>query len=349
MSDNTWQQFLTQRGAHWDAHGVSHFGDNPHPNINTKKSCLIDLSNWSALTVSGKDARNFLQGQVTCDMAQVNTQHWLRGANCNIKGRAVFSFYCAQLLNNTNDANGDETFVLVLPTSIATTACEGLKKYAVFSKVSINVADNYQIIGLIINDKVGSLPTNITFNGNDTVSHQKNGCAIKFSDNRYLVLVKKDQAQLFWQQRADQSELQGYPAWTLANIRAGFADIESEISSEFIPQLLNFHLTNGISFKKGCYLGQEIVARMEYRGSLKRHMHRAQVQASNLPALNAMIYGNDNLQNVGNVVSAVQIDADSIELLVVITDSAFNENTAFLDQQKKHKLDFLPLPYAITK
>jgi hypothetical protein len=344
MNTNSWRQFLTQQGAHWDAWGVSHFDNNEYPSLDLEKPALVDLSSWSGLRVAGADTRKFLQGQVTCDMNVVDQQTWRRGCHCNIKGRAVFSFYCTQI-----DSESAEVFLLLLPQSTLEIALKDLKKYAVFSKVTIEPISELQSFGLI--GSADHIQTQLQLNTvpDQTVFYQDNARVLKLPGNRYLFLASHTIAEKLWRQYSQGCTLQGYPAWNLASIRAGAGEVEAQTSGELLPQLLNFHLTQGISFTKGCYLGQEVVARMEYRGKLKRHMRRAALVTKKSPQANDPVYGANSEQAIGNIISAVKIDSDSIECLLAVTDDAFDNDAAYLDQQKIHKLQFLALPYAITK
>ncbi len=344
MIDSSWRQFLTSQGAHWDNLGVQYFGEEIFPWLEQNQPLLADLSHWSVLQLQGIDARKFLQGQVTCDMANVTDKHWQRGATCNVKGRALFSFYCLQIAHPEGEA-----FLLLLPSSTVNLAHDQLKKYAVFSKVSIQICTNYNLIGLL--DHASVIANSFKFPANEkhTIQHSEPGPILQLTDGQFLCLIPTNLAQATWQVFSSNCTLAGYPAWTLACIRAGIAQVEEKTSAEFVPQLLNFHLTEGISFSKGCYLGQEVVARMAYRGTLKRHLRRALIHCEQVPMLNDAIYSNNSEQSIGNVVSAVKIDSDSIEVLAVVTDQAFDDDTAYLDLQKSHKLHFLSLPYAITK
>lgn len=349
MNEFSWQKFLTDQGAHWDSRGVSHFEDRLFPTLNANTPTLIDLSTWSGLRVTGLDALKFLQGQVTCDMNLVNQDIWQRGAHCNVKGRALFSFYCAQL-----DRESGNDFILLMPRPTVELAQQNLKKYAVFSKVTINALSDVQLIGLVdrgIDSSPSDIESVLNLQGDSktTVVHHELGVLLKLPGDRYLFAVHTDNAQSAWRQLSRHSQTAGYPAWDLAGIRAGMGEVEAQTSGEFLPQLLNFHLTQGISFSKGCYLGQEIVARMEYRGNLKRHLRRASAQRRELPKLNDPVFSDINEQSIGNVISAVQTSTDSIELLAAVTDQAYETNTAYLGSQKQYKLQFLPLPYAITK
>jgi len=342
----SWRSYLTAQGAHWDDLGVSHFGDQRYPDFEPERPNLVDLSHWACLEVSGPEARKFLQGQVTCDMNRVDIEHPSRGAQCNVKGRAVFSFYIVQ----RNAIGETDSFVLLMPRSMLELAHGTLAKFIVFSKAELSIPEQFQLLGLI-GPALAQLANQVFQTCPPPEQSSTNGATtlVRINEDRLLCLFPANQAESIWRQLASQCQPCGYPTWNLSSIRAGMGEVEALTSGEFIPQSLNFHLTNGISFTKGCYIGQEVVARMEYRGTLKRHLRRAKIHSNELPPAGATVFGATGQQSIGNVVTAAAIDADSIEILAVVTDQAFNQNDAFLGQQKIHKLQFLPLPYAITK
>ena len=344
MNQDSWRQFLTNRGAHWDGRGVSHFAKQMIPHLDNTQIVLTDLSIYSAIVVTGKGARQFLQGQVTCDMALVSSQQWQRGACCNIKGRALFSFHCVEWT-----ATSTESFLLILPTSTVEIALSHLKKYGVFARLQIERDNTIQLLGLIAEPALLSSQAGVDLNDNLINVVQTNCKLLSLAGSRHVCIVALTGVEACWTQLTAIAQPQGYSAWQLASIRAGVAEVEAETSGEFIPQLLNFHLTAGISFTKGCYLGQEVVARMAYKGTLKRHLRHAIVTTERQPSLNDPLFGDGNEQSIGNIVTAVKTDTDSFELLVVVTDADFDKDRVFLDRQKSRKLRFLSLPYAITK
>ena len=326
MTSSTWRQFLTQQGAVWDERGVAHFSSHPH--LEDSSPTLVDLSHWGVLWVKGPDTHKFLQGQLTCDLKQLESNTCLRGAHCNVKGRAIFTAYVF-------DGGLDETCVgLFMPTTMLTIAEASLAKFIVFSKAKLSIDDNVVCLGLI----------------HPTADHlDQLSTAIRLSPDKFLVCTQASSAQQLWTQLSAHCQLAGYPAWDLANIRAGLGDVEPPTSDEFIPQYLNFHLTGGISFKKGCYIGQEVVARLEYKGKLKRHLQRVGLQHSSAPQIGDQLSDGISDQSIGNIVACAQTGPDSFEILAVINDQAANDNQVFLKQEKNVQLQVLSLPYAITK
>ncbi len=135
--------------------------------------------------------------------------------------------------------------------------------------------------------------------------------------------------------------------WLLSAIRAGFGEVYPQTQSEWIPQMLNYQANaiNGVSFEKGCYTGQEIVARMQYLGKLKRHMYR--FSCPQRPTPGQELYSQAAKQSIGEVVMASQV-GDVIECLAAVTSAAVEANDVYLDADKTVNLDNLPLPYPLT-
>jgi folate-binding protein YgfZ len=118
-----------------------------------------------------------------------------------------------------------------------------------------------------------------------------------------------------------------------------------ETSDVFIPQMLNLQALEAISFKKGCYTGQEVVARMKYLGKLKRKMYRATIRGGELPIPGTACYLPGQEQSIGNVVKAVHADKESYELLLVITDAAAQANQLIFGHGDIQSIQYQPLPY----
>ncbi len=132
--------------------------------------------------------------------------------------------------------------------------------------------------------------------------------------------------------------------WELLDIRDGRGEVRPETREEFIPQMLNLQCLGGVSFKKGCYTGQEIVARMHYLGKLKRRMYRISAPGDTPPPPGASCQLPGETANVGHVVMAQRADATNIEILVVLTASATTVPEIEIDGQNM-SIEILPLPY----
>lgn len=343
MTD-TWTSFLETQGARYDTRGVPRF---TATGAETADTSLFALEHLGYLLVAGPEARKFLQGQVTCDMNLVSEDHSQPGAHCNTKGRMIFSFRAVQL---PPEAEGAEAFALVMDRGLLDTARQALGKYIVFSKAELSTGGDFRFIGLAGTQSpalASELLPRLPIASHDVVATDSALC-LRISGDRLLCLIKPEAAEQLWQSWAPHCHLAGYEAWDLAEIRDGLGDVLPGTEEMFIPQMLNMQITGGVSFKKGCYVGQEVVARMQYLGKLKRHMRHASVTAPEAPQAGSPLYSSESEQSVGNVVLSAPAHDGAYELLAVTTDSAFDSDALYLDAQRSEKLQLLSLPYAIT-
>lgn len=214
---------------------------------------VVHLDNFGFLSIAGKDAVKFMQGYSTCDLADIGPGNSGIGAVCNLQGRMVASFRVA-----TTEAG----LLLRMDRALVPAVEEFLKKYIVFSKAEmLDVSGDVHCFGVFGEiDGVGSEPrTRLTGDVSEIV---------RVAPGRFEV----------WTRRADyEPEGAGTATadeWWQAEIADGMAWVSAATKEEFMPQMLAYHEIGGVDFDKGCYLGQEIVARMQYRGAVNRKLHR---------------------------------------------------------------------------
>jgi folate-binding protein YgfZ len=201
----------------------------------------------SHIKISGPDARNFLQGQLSCDMNEVNPQQSRLAAHCNPKGRMVSLGRVYQY---------KEDIYFAVPRSIAASALAHLKHYALFSKVSFSEAE-LNSIGIMDNLAQSTLEPHI--NENLLVIEHANRLEIIGPSDALDELVQKLNLTLSTDQHL----------WEIADIEDGIAFLCPETVARFLPHDINLPQLNGVSFNKGCYIGQEIIARMQFLGKMK--------------------------------------------------------------------------------
>jgi folate-binding protein YgfZ len=301
-------------------------------------TAVVPLSPYGLLAVEGVDAEKFLQGQITCSSAEVSTTLSSPGAYCTAKGRIVTSF---QLLRVDT-----YRFLLRMRRDLLDSAAQTLSKYIVFSKAKLSRADELVGIGLngpnaaaLVREFFDTVPVgiNATISAAGGFALQRDEAGIWFE-----CWLPQPAAQELWQRGVTQGRAAGTAYWHWLNIRAGLAEVSAASADTYIPQMLNYHLTGAVNFKKGCYTGQEIVARAYYRGQVKRHLIRAALSGP-APAVGAAI--NDaNGRAVGSVVNSVATGADSAELLGVCGGDADQDQNLQIDGVT---LQPLTLPYAI--
>lgn len=305
-----WQQFLTEHGAMLNADIVQHFG-NPTAELRATAddNVMAELSQYGALRVSGEDAQSFLQNLFSNDIRAVSaTQAQLSSFN-SAKGRMLASLLVYQ--------DGAE-YVLQLPRSLSDMLRKKLSMYVLRSKVKItDVSDELVTIGVSgkdVADKLatifGALPTEpLGVVSNETAQ------LIRWSDTRFQLMIPSEHAPALWQ--GVNLTPVGSGCWDWLTIQAGIPVILPATQEQFVAQMVNFEQLGGVNFKKGCYPGQEIVARMQYLGKLKRRMYRGHL--TSLAQVGDELFSADMAgQASGMVVNVAPAPDGGYDLLAVL-------------------------------
>jgi hypothetical protein len=167
-----------------------------------------------------------------------------------------------------------------------------------------------------------------------------------FETPRYQWIASTAMALEAWPALTSILQASGAAAWDLAEIESGVPHIGTGTQERFVPQMINFELIGGVNFKKGCYPGQEIVARSQYLGKLKRRMLRASVASTDIAPGMEVFSNSDPGQPCGMVVNAARVDADEADCLVELKLAA-TESDVHLGSANGPTLSFKPLPYAL--
>jgi tRNA-modifying protein YgfZ len=243
--------------------------------------------------------------------------------------------------------------MLRMHASVVEITVQTLKKYGVFSKVQIASEPGW--LALALDGPGGKNLLEASPSGHNAVYADDDRLVIQTDNDgsRHEIWVKADSATSAWS-ALSRATTASASLWRLRNIREGIGHVEANSTDMFIPQMLNFQITGYVHFKKGCYTGQEIVARMQYLGKLKRHMYRFVANATEAPIAGDELAIEGQSQSIGNVVSVVAIvgaiaaDAGQFEVLAVTTGEASDNPTLHLRKQAHSSLRRLELPYAIT-
>lgn len=326
-----WTEFLQRQGARMAADGtVASFGETPgdYPRL-AAANLLFALDDRGLVSLEGPDTDKLLQGQLTCDMAAITADQPGSGALCTPKGR--------MLANVTLYRAGEQTR-LVSHRALAQSLLDTLKKYAVFYKTRLADASGAVRVLGIAGPDAGALAA-------EQCAGAPGECdLVALSPGRALLVVAVDRAEAVWTRLATRVTPAGVPLWTLLAIRDGQGEVRPETLEEFIPQMLNLQHTGAVSFRKGCYTGQEIVARMQYLGKLKRRMYRLAIPTADVPAPGAEIVVAAGGANVGQVVMAAPSTGESGELLAVLTAEAAAADSLVI-AGRPTPIRVLPLPY----
>jgi len=287
----------------------------------------IPLHKLAVVRVAGADRVNFLQGQLTQDVTALSPTRSLLAGWASAKGR---------LLVVTQLIDWCDAIWLPVNTELAEPITNRLRMFVLRAEVSVEISEN-----LVLGAFDDALPEGMPDQPGATRSDD-NACATRLigDPTRSLLLTKKSSA-LFTQTASEDRQA----AWALADVQTGLPAIFPETSETFVPQMLNLDILNGISFTKGCYVGQEIVARTQNLGRIKRRMFR--LRCDSAPQLNpgSLIYGPDT--STGRVVSCAA-DAGETELLAVIPINQRNA-TFYADKAASIPLRMMPLPYDLPE
>jgi folate-binding protein YgfZ len=290
---------------------------------------IYPLAHLGVITISGADAATFLQGQITCNVNDLSDIKSSLGAMCNPKGRAISTFLLVKK---------DDSFLMILPQELLESVQKRLQMYVLRSKVTLtNSSGELCLIGLAD----GMLTSSETEEPLFTTNRQEN-IIIKLN-NRRLIIAEVDNAQSFWLEQLNLGfQPESSVKWRYFDILSGIPWITAATSEEFIPQMLNLDKLGGISFTKGCYTGQEIVARTHYLGKAKRELFVAECNALVGPEPNAIIIDDSasTEQNIGKVLSA-QHWKNSCKMLVVLQVSDTNTYSLRLQNDEQNKVTLL--------
>ncbi|MGP6458319.1 CAF17-like 4Fe-4S cluster assembly/insertion protein YgfZ [Pseudomonas parakoreensis] len=298
------------------------------------------LSHEGVLAVRGADAGKFLQGQLTCNINYLSDSQASLGARCTQKGRMQSSF---RIL-----LEGDGV-LLAMASALLEPQLADLKKYAVFSKSKLTDESAAWVrFGLEHGDAaLASLGLDLP-RETDAVVRNAGLIAIRVSADRAELWAPADQANAIKAKLVAALPEGELNQWLLGQIRAGIGQVMPTTRELFIPQMLNLQAVGGVSFKKGCYTGQEIVARMQYLGKLKRRLYRVQLDASELPEPGTPLFAPSHSSAIGEVVIAARA-AEKIELLAVLQAEAAEAGDLHLGALEGPALHLLDLPYELDR
>ena len=278
-------------------------------------SQFIRLDQYQLIEAHGADAEKYLQGQLTADLIALPSGANTLAAHCDPKGKMNAIFRLLKV--------DSEQFFLLIKKDLLPSALDALKKYAVFSKISFDLRD-WQIVGLI-GKKCGKIEPRFT---------------LEIDEQRAILL---NESVLPINFNADEK------IWESADIQAGLPNLSAATQNLFIPQALNLQaIEQAISFTKGCYIGQETVARAKYRGANKRAMFILKGKTQTLPAIGSEIEMRleSNWRKTGSIINAVNLDG--LLWLLVVLNNDIDPTQVFRLAQDETALAVQPLPYALN-
>lgn len=342
--NHEWQKTLIEQGATIADNKVTDFG-NPQGEIQAaaEGDILCDLSHFSLIRASGEDTATFLQGQFSNDVRQVSATSHQLSSYSSPKGRMLALFRLFQR---------DDAYYLSLPPDLLGSTLKRLQMFVLRSNVSLeDVTEHLIRFGLsgpnsevLLREHLGQFPAE---KEGSLTAREITVLRIAGEHPRFELHGPFAPMQNLWNALALHAQKVGADGWELLDIQAGLPTVYPETIEAFVPQMVNLQLVNGVSFKKGCYTGQEIVARMQYLGKLKRRMYRAHVATSSrpLPGDELVSPHSASGQGAGKVVRAAPAPAGGYEMLCVVEIVAADSGEIYLASENAVKLEILSLPY----
>ena len=297
---------------------------------------FCNLSHLGLLSVTGEQGRSFIHGQVTTDISSLNADQWMWGAHCDPKGKMLASFRTFSI---------DDALMLMMPKDTLDADLPQLAKYAVFSKADlVDASDSWTILGVAgqdakawVENQFGEISAPLT-----AIS---DGVIVKDGERYIIILAAEVSDNLIGKLEQPIYESR---VWQSIEIKAGYPNIAAVHQGQFVPQMCNLQAVNGISFNKGCYMGQETVARMKYRGGNKRALYILTGTTQNQISLESQLELalESGFKKTGSIIEYAQSGEQVILTAVLPNDTTDAAVLRFADDETSN-LSIQPLPYSL--
>ena len=271
------------------------------------KKRLINLNYLNILEIVGEGAIELLQGQLTCDMGKVSSKNPTQGAICNVKGRIISSF----IVVAPNDESTNK-FWLIGPELMMKKTQDVLKKYSPFYQVDISILSDKDLYGAN-NDALESFFPDLNFNDNQYIRHSS--LVLGYLDKKIRLVITNKGDTIFKDSGEISSDLGD---WHLDNFLIKDVEITEDLSEKLTPHEINYDVSERVDFEKGCYTGQEIVARMHYRAKSLPRLYLTE-GSNDLAEIN-MSVENSAGRRIGSVVKVLKHQKGNYALISIKAD-----------------------------
>ena len=285
---------------------------------------VVPLADRNWIRCQGQDAQNFLHNQLTSDVNHLEGGRWQHSSWCTAKGRMLASMILAK--HQHENSAGGPSFLIQVASELRAAIAKRLKMYVLRSKVQIEPIEDFVTIGLAANDDdarrllgLVNAPCPTSENACEAFA---DGWILRSRPGMFQLMVSVQQASEFFSALATQARPCGLSAWHWLEIQAGLIMVGSETQEEFVPQMVNFDKIGGVSFQKGCYPGQEIVARTQYLGKVKRHLYKVHAKSPLVSGMKLNANGDEGMQSAGVIATAAASPGGGFDALAVILESA---------------------------
>ncbi|MHB1083646.1 MAG: CAF17-like 4Fe-4S cluster assembly/insertion protein YgfZ [Thiobacillus sp.] len=339
----SWKTFLQSQGAVIEDNTVLHYGNPAVERTAAVDGTIVaDLSQLGVIAFRGEETVVFLQGQLTNDVRTLHVDAAQWNGYCSPKGR---------LLGNFLMWRQGEDYCLQLSGDILASVQKRLSMFIMRAQVQARDASN-ETVRLVVAGPQAVAAVAAAMGAAPEAAMQSvavdAGQVVRVGIDKFVLSITPDRAESVWQRLRGSSTPVGAPVWDWLRLNAGIPMIVAATQELFVPQMVNLEVIGGVNFQKGCYPGQEIVARSQYLGKLKRRMFLAHVDAEASPGdplYSADIEG----QATGTVVNAAPSPSGGFDVLVVAQIESATSQTLHLKAADGAALSLKPLPYAMPE
>ncbi|NRD75229.1 tRNA-modifying protein YgfZ [Shewanella sp. VB17] len=307
-----------------------------NPNTPHSQLTFANLSHMGLMSVTGEQGRTFMHGQVTTDISSLESHQWGWGAHCDPKGKMLASFRTFVV---------EDALFMMMPSDTLAVDLPQLAKYAVFSKVDlVDVTTDWIILG-VAGEQAPTWIAEHFGEVNHPLTTISGGVLLK-DEGRFIIIIKTASYEALTSSITQ--PIQDQSVWQALEIQAGYPNLAASHQGQFVPQMCNLQAINGISFKKGCYMGQETIARMKYRGGNKRALYIL-AGTSSQPLLvdsRLELALEDGFKKVGTIIEVVQ-SSEQVLLTAVLPNDTDNSSVLRVAGDENSTLHIQPLPYSL--
>jgi len=304
---------------------------------------LAPLDELGRIRVDGPDAMPFLQAQLTSDVAHQAAASLQLNGYCTPKGRLLATFH---------QWRDGEAVMLQLPSELLAPVMKRLSMFVLRSKARLTDASAIHATWALLGPGAAATLRAAGFDVPDTPWSSAESGGVRISrmpaapdvEERFLLTLASDARALPDRLPAKQGTS---AAWWWSEVAAAVPTVFASTQEKFVPQMINFEVLGGVNFKKGCYPGQEIVARSQYLGKLKRRMQVGHTQAADPPAAGADVFHSAQAEAVGTVVMSATAPRSGVDLLIELPVDRLESGTLHLGSSDGTRVEVRPLPYQL--
>ncbi|OSM94880.1 MULTISPECIES: tRNA-modifying protein YgfZ [Lonsdalea] len=307
---------------------------------------LMTLDDWGLVTLTGPDTIGYVQGQVTTDVTALQPNQHVMCAHCDAKGK---------MWSDLRLFHHNEGLAYIERRSVRDTQLTELKKYAVFSKTTIAADDETVLLGAAgqgIREQLAPLFEALP-DADNAVVQESGATLLHFThpSERFLLVLSAERAATLLNTLEGKTQRNDSKQWLALDIEAGYPVIDTANSAQFIPQATNLQALQGISFQKGCYAGQEMVARAKYRGANKRALYWLAGTSINEPAAgdDLELKLGENWRRTGTVLASARLHDGQLWVQAVLNNDLDAGSELRVRDESASALSIQPLPYSLEE